>query len=127
MAFDLLNDLPMDDASGIEQIPCQYPARERMHAYSWPREGGSAVFEAALAEANLLTSDDRQKRIAEAQKELGFYFRNEGKWKKRTVLTAMRVMPSSKRCHPGTQTRTGGDGVDPYQLGLRQGTERKLP
>ena len=42
---------------------------------------GEAYFKAALAEARQLTSGDRQKMVAEAQKELGFYFRNEGDWK----------------------------------------------
>jgi tetratricopeptide (TPR) repeat protein len=80
MAFDLLNNLPMDDASGIEKFRVNILRGNACMRIAGRVKKAQSHFEAALAEANLLTSDDRQKRIAEAQKELGFYFRNEGNW-----------------------------------------------
>jgi tetratricopeptide (TPR) repeat protein len=41
---------------------------------------GLPEFEEALEAAAAVRSDDRQKLIAEAHKELGFYYRNEGRW-----------------------------------------------
>jgi tetratricopeptide (TPR) repeat protein len=38
-------------------------------------------FRMALTEAESLTSPDRLKLVAEAHKELGFYYRNEGQWR----------------------------------------------
>ena len=81
MAFELLNNLPMDDASGIEKFRVNILRGNACMRIAGRVKEAQSYFEAALAEANLLTSDDRQKRIAEAQKELGFYFRNEGNWK----------------------------------------------
>jgi tetratricopeptide (TPR) repeat protein/GTPase SAR1 family protein len=41
---------------------------------------GRPHFLAALAEAEASTAADRQHKIAEAHKELGFYYRNQGLW-----------------------------------------------
>lgn len=43
---------------------------------------GLPHFEQALVEAAELEPEDRQRFIAEAYKELGFYYRNEGLWEK---------------------------------------------
>jgi hypothetical protein len=82
MAFDLLNSLPMADASGIEKYRVNILRGNACMRIAGRVKEAQSYFEAALAEANELTSDDRHRRIAEAQRELGFYFRNEGNWKR---------------------------------------------
>jgi hypothetical protein len=80
MAFALLHNLPMADASGVERYSAAIlRGNACMRIPGWMR-AGEPYFVAALEEATRLTSEDRQKMIAQAQKELGFYFRNEGKW-----------------------------------------------
>ncbi|GLY07663.1 MULTISPECIES: ATP-binding protein [Actinoplanes] len=41
---------------------------------------GLTEFELSLAETDFLPEEDRPKRRAEAEKELGFYYRNVGRW-----------------------------------------------
>jgi tetratricopeptide (TPR) repeat protein len=79
-ALDLLGDLPVRDASGIEAYRANL-----LHGNACMRipdrvKEGERYFQDALAEARNLPADSRQKMIAQAQKELGFYYRNEGKW-----------------------------------------------
>jgi hypothetical protein len=82
MAFNLLVSLPMADASGIEAYRVNNLRGNACMRMAGRVKDGEQEFNAALAAARALTSDDRQRLIAEAQKELGFYFRNEGNWKR---------------------------------------------
>ena len=82
MAFELLNNLPMTGASGIETYRVNILCGNACMRIAGLVKEGERYFDAALEEAKRLTSSDRHKMIAEAQKELGFYFRNEGNWKR---------------------------------------------
>ena len=82
MAFALLNNLPMADAGGIEKYRINILFGNACMSIAGRVKEGEAYFNAALEEASRLTSDDRYTMIAEAQKELGFYFRNEGNWQR---------------------------------------------
>ena len=81
MAFDLLDSLPMQDASDIDAYRVNILRGNACMRIAGRVKDGEGYFKAALAKARQLTSGDRQKMVAEAQKELGFYFRNEGDWK----------------------------------------------
>jgi hypothetical protein len=80
MAFDLLSALPMAGAGDIEAFYLNILRGNACMRIDGRAKEAQAYFESALADAERMTSDDRQKRIAEAHKELGFYFRNEGDW-----------------------------------------------
>lgn len=81
-ARELLDELPADAAD-----PAQ---RRRLHLLKGnacmriPRQArvAQAHLEQALAETGALTTSDRQKHLAEAHNELGFYYRQMGLWRK---------------------------------------------
>jgi tetratricopeptide (TPR) repeat protein len=82
MAFTLLNNLPMTDASTVETYRANILLGNACMRIAGHVKEGEPYFHAALEEARSLDSGDRHTLIAEAQKELGFYFRNEGNWKR---------------------------------------------
>ncbi len=80
-ALELLDRLPAAVASPEQSYRLSVL---RGNAYMrMPRrvKEGLPHFEQALAKARELASDDRHKLIAQAYKELGFYYRNEGMWR----------------------------------------------
>jgi len=82
MAFELLSDLPMPGASRIEAYRLNILLGNACMRIAGRVKESERYFTTALEQAKLLTSGDRYKMIAEAQKELGFYFRSEGDWKR---------------------------------------------
>lgn len=79
-AEELLNDLPEYTADRLQRRRLN---NLKGNAYMRiPGRVGDALkyFEMALAEASGLTSGDRHKYMADAYKELGFYYRQLGKW-----------------------------------------------
>ena len=79
-AFELLDGLPMQDASGIEAYRANLLRGSTCMRIPDRVKEGEHYFEDALAQARDLPADLRQKMIAEAYKELGFYYRNAGMW-----------------------------------------------
>lgn len=79
-ALDLLDSLPMRQASGIEVYRANLLRGNACMRIPDRVKEGERYFQDALAEARNLPADSRQKMIALAQKELGFYYRNEGTW-----------------------------------------------
>lgn len=78
--LDLLDELPEDSAE-----PDQRYRKHILRGNCFMRTPGLVGeglphFELALVEARRMTSDDSPIRIAEAYKELGFFYRNEGMW-----------------------------------------------
>jgi hypothetical protein len=80
MALDLLDSLPMRHARGIEVYRANLLRGNACIRIPDRVKEGERYFGDALAEARNLPADSRQKMMAQAQKELGFYYRNEGKW-----------------------------------------------
>jgi tetratricopeptide (TPR) repeat protein len=79
-AIELLNRLPADKAG-----PHQRYRMSILRGNAYMRIPGHVLegeqhFRAALAQANALTSPARERLTAQAHKELGFYYRNEGLW-----------------------------------------------
>jgi hypothetical protein len=86
MAFGLLGELPMTNASDLEAYRVNILSGNACMRIEGRVKEGERYFQAALELATTLTSGDRRYRmIAEAEKELGFYFRNEGKWEQADV------------------------------------------
>ena len=80
-AIDLLASMPESRADHMQRY---HLGIQRGNAYMRiPHHVRDAQlhFTLALSEAQELTSDDRHKLIAKAQKELGFYYRNAGMWR----------------------------------------------
>jgi tetratricopeptide (TPR) repeat protein len=80
-AFKLLDELPMLGADSKELFRIDV-----LRGNACMRIPGSVMdsepyFMAALEKATQFASDGRQRMVAEAQKELGFYFRNKGMWR----------------------------------------------
>ena len=80
-AVDLLNRLPMHAADHHQRYSFHI-----LHGNAYMRipgrvKDGHAHLEQALLEATSLTSDDRSQLIAAAHRELGFYYRNVGRWR----------------------------------------------
>jgi tetratricopeptide (TPR) repeat protein len=81
MAIELLDTLPMAGAEGTQQYRVEILLGNACMRVPGRVREGERHFRAALSEANLLPSGDSPKLVAQAYKELGFYFRNEGMWK----------------------------------------------
>jgi tetratricopeptide (TPR) repeat protein len=81
IAIELLDALPMTGAGGTQLYRIEILRGNAHMRIPGQVRGAERHFRAALNEANLLTSEDGPKLIAQAYKELGFYFRNEGMWK----------------------------------------------
>ena len=79
-ALDLLDSLPAADAGGRQRYHLSnLRGNASMRIPDKVREARE-YFRQALAEATSLDTHDRRKLTAEAHKELGFYYRNEGMW-----------------------------------------------
>jgi len=79
-ALQLFNDMPEEIADpGSRHRINILQGNAYMRIPGDVREG-LPHFKQALVEAEALTTEDRQKFIAEAYKELGFYYRNTGQW-----------------------------------------------
>lgn len=86
------NERPRDAIQLLDRLPAVADSRQRyrlsiLRGNACMRvpgrvKDGLPYFEQALAEAAELEPGDRQRFIAEAYKELGFYHRNEGSWEK---------------------------------------------
>ena len=105
-AFELLRDLPAADASGIEMYRMNNLCGNACMRIPGQVRKGESYFRHALEDAVRLTSGNRQKLIAEAHKELGFYFRNEGKWKEADEAYRHARDAISKCCWSETRTKT---------------------
>jgi len=81
IAIELLDDLPMRGAEGTQPYRVEILRGNAFMRVPGRVRDAERHFRTALSEANLLTSEDGPKLIAQAYKELGFYFRNEGMWK----------------------------------------------
>lgn len=81
MAIELLNALPMTGAEGAQLHRVEILRGNASMRIPGQVRDAERHFRAALTEANLLTAEDRAKLVAQAYKDLGFYFRNEGMWK----------------------------------------------
>jgi tetratricopeptide (TPR) repeat protein len=80
-ALELLSNLPVDTANRLQRYRL---SNLRGNAYMrTPGQVREAEdhFRQALAEAKHLRSADRPRLIAKAHKELGFYYRNAGRWR----------------------------------------------
>jgi tetratricopeptide (TPR) repeat protein len=81
-AIDMLDGLPVAQAPPAHRYRrSNLRGNACMRTPGRVREGGTD-FEAALGEARALPEPERRKAVAEALKELGFYYRNEGLWQK---------------------------------------------
>jgi len=81
IAIELLGKLPEDEADEDQRY-----GLSNHRGNAWMRIPGrvresESHFLQALADATALTAPDRERRIAEAHKELGFYYRNVGLWR----------------------------------------------
>ena len=104
-AIELLDGLPAD-ADSRQRYRLSNLQRQCLHARSGSGEGRPAVFQQALAEAAGLEPQDRQRFIAEAYKELGFYHRSEGSWEKADESYRQARDAISGTCRrPGTEDR----------------------
>src|ERR1700677_5018778 len=81
MAIDLLDALPITHAGGAQLHRVEILRGNACMRIPGQVRDAERHFRAALSEASLLTSEDGPKLIAQAYKDLGFYFRNEGMWK----------------------------------------------
>jgi tetratricopeptide (TPR) repeat protein len=81
IAIELLDALPMTDTEGTQLYRIEILRGNAFMRIPGRVREAERHFRTALSEANLLTSEDGPKLIAQAYKELGFYFRNEGMWK----------------------------------------------
>ena len=81
IAIELLDALPMTGAEGTQLYRIEILRGNAFLRIPGRVRDAERYFRAALSEANLLMSEDGPRLIAQAYKELGFYFRNEGMWK----------------------------------------------
>ena len=79
-ALTLLSNLPEDNASPAQRYRLNNLRGNACIRIPGRVGDGLAHFQNALSEANSLQSEDQLRLIAKAYKELGFYYRNAGKW-----------------------------------------------
>jgi len=79
-AVELLGKLPRASAAPEQRYRLHILLGNAYMRIPGRVKDGADELKQALAEATELESPDRHKLIAEAHKELGFYYRNEGMW-----------------------------------------------
>jgi hypothetical protein len=79
-AIQLADVLPTANADTIQRYRINILRGNALMRIPGQVKDGLPHFQEALAEAVTLTTDDKHKLLAEAYKELGFYYRNEGMW-----------------------------------------------
>ena len=79
-ALDLLESLPMAQATGVQRYRFRILRGNSFMRIPGKVQEGLPQFTSALEEATALSSADRTMLLAQAHKELGFYYRNEGNW-----------------------------------------------
>ncbi|HLX48037.1 MAG TPA: AAA family ATPase [Streptosporangiaceae bacterium] len=81
-AAEILEGLPSERADHAQRYRLALLRGNAYMRIPTQVHNGLQHFQQALGEAETLTTANRQKFIAEAYKELGFYYRNKGLWRK---------------------------------------------
>jgi tetratricopeptide (TPR) repeat protein len=80
-ALDLLAELPRENTTALQRYRLSNLRGNACIRIPTEFRHGWAHFDGALLEAIGMQSDNRLRLIAKAHKELGFYYRNAGKWR----------------------------------------------